>query len=29
MGSLTVNHEWGEVNETLEEILDPDDWRLQ
>lgn len=29
MGSLTVNHEWGEVNETLEDILDPDDWRLQ
>lgn len=29
MGSLTVNHEWGEVNETLGEILDPDDWRLQ
>ena len=29
MGSLTVNHEWGEVNEMLEDILDPDDWRLQ
>ena len=29
MGSLTVNHEWGEVNEMPEDILDPDDWRLQ
>ena len=29
MDSLTVNHEWGEVNEMPEDILDPDDWRLQ
>lgn len=29
MDSLTVNHEWGGVNEMPEEILDPDDWRLQ
>ena len=29
MGSLTVNHEWGEVNEMPEDILDPDDWRPQ
>ena len=29
MGPLTVNHEWGGVNEMPEEILDPDDWRLQ
>ena len=29
MDSLTVNHEWGGVNEMPEDILDPDDWRLQ
>lgn len=29
MDSLTVNHEWGGVNEMPEEILAPDDWRLQ
>ncbi|MFQ6725618.1 hypothetical protein NM958_02380 [Limosilactobacillus reuteri] len=29
MDSLTVNHEWGGINEMPEDILDPDDWRLQ
>ena len=29
MDSLTINHEWGGVNEMPEEVLDPDDWRLQ
>ena len=29
MDSLTVNHEWGGVNEMPEEILAPNDWRLQ
>ena len=29
MDSLTINHEWGGVNEMPEEILAPNDWRLQ
>lgn len=29
MDSLTVNHEWGGFNEMPEEILAPNDWRLQ
>ena len=29
LDSLTLNHEWGGVNEMPEEVLDPDDWRLQ
>lgn len=29
MDSLSKNNEWGGVNEMPEDILDPDDWRLQ
>ena len=29
MNSLTKNNEWGGNNVMPEEILDPDDWRLQ
>ena len=29
MNSLTKNNEWGGLNVMPEEILDPDDWRLQ
>lgn len=29
MDSLSKNNEWGGLNVMPEEILDPDDWRLQ
>lgn len=29
MDSLSKNNEWGGPNEMPEDILDPDDWRLQ
>ena len=29
MNSLTENNEWGGYNQSLEDVLDPDDWRLK
>ncbi len=29
MNSLTENNEWGSYNQPLEDVLDPDDWRLK
>ena len=29
MNSLTENDEWGGYNQSLEDVLDPDDWRLK